>query len=55
MIKRLLECQYVTVTQGCVQVSFGGLNNSPVYLAITDKGQKFVESLGIEWADNPLQ
>lgn len=55
MIKRLLECQYVSVRKGSVQISFGGLNNSPVYLYITDKGRSFVESLGLEWAENPLQ
>ena len=55
MIKRLLDCQYIKIQRGGVQVSFGGLNNSPVYLVITNKGREFVESLGFEWAENPLQ
>ena len=54
LIKRLVDSNFVDVRQGNVGVMIGGLNNSPVYLYLNASGKEYVESLGIEWPNNPL-
>ena len=54
LIKRLVDSNFVDVRQGNVGVMIGGLDNSPVYLYLNASGKEYVESLGIEWPNNPL-
>lgn len=54
LIKRLIDVEYVNIHRGNVGVMIGGLDNSPVYIYLSDKGREYVESLGIEWSNNPL-
>lgn len=54
MIKRLIDAEYICYHRGGVSMSIGGLDNSPIYLCITAKGVEYVNGLGMEWQDNPI-
>ena len=48
LINRILEVEYVEVKRPKNSVEILGMNVSPVYLFLTDKGRGYVNSLGIE-------
>lgn len=54
LVKRLIDSEYVNIQRGSVGVMIGGLDNSPVYICLSAKGKEYVESLGLEWSNNPL-
>lgn len=55
MVKRLIDAGYITVSRANIAMKIGGLDNSPIYLTITRSGIDYIESLGLEWATNPIE
>jgi len=56
LIKRLLDAEYIqTIEIPCgVRGHDAGMRTDPIQTIITDKGREFVDSLGLEWPDNPI-
>ena len=48
LINRILELEYVEVKYPTSSVHVLGMNVSPVYLVLTDKGQEYIDSLETE-------
>lgn len=45
LLNRIMELGYVCVQKGNLTMSIGGLDNSPVYLSLSDSGMKYVKSI----------
>ena len=47
LINRILDAEYVQVRTSLNSVEISGMNVSPVYLCLTDKGREYIESLKV--------
>lgn len=48
LVKRLLDARFVKFVESGGMIWWGDVKVNPDYLVITDKGRRFVESLGLE-------
>ena len=51
LIKRLIESEYIEVTERSGGVFISGMKASPEDITITEKGRMYIESLGLEEVD----
>ena len=49
LINRILDARYVDIVENrSVSMRVSGMEMSPVYIFLTDKGQEYIDSLGID-------
>ena len=48
LINRIVDAEYIGVKRPQSSVEILGMNVSPVYLFLTDKGREYIDSLGID-------
>ena len=49
LINRILDARYVDIVENrAVSMRVSGMEMSPVYIFLTDKGQEYIDSLGID-------
>ena len=45
LLNRIMELGFVNVQRGNMMMSIGGLDNSPVYLSLSESGMEYVRSV----------